>query len=423
MKRRYFVLFLMMFCLGIIMAGCQKDNSSKKDSAKTTKEETKAETSSGIVELKVWADTTDREFINQACEKFAGEHKSEAEFKFIFQPVSSDKCRSKLLTNILNAPDIYMTVDEDLLRIVSGGAASEVTASSVKSENSELSVKAATVNNKIYGYPVLQNKGSVLYYNKRYLKSSDVKTVEGILSGAGRKNKKFAMDWSSGNMLYSFYGMTGLKVGLQADGLTTSCSWNSVDNDVKGTDVANALMNIARSRSFLNTANISNIAKNKSVAAFVGDISNEADARRAWGNNLGIAVLPTYRCAGKQIQMASFTGFDLLCVNPYSNNPEWAHKLAEYISNEENQLLLFGKQKHGRMPSNSNAAKSVEVQSSQALQAVLKQESYSDLRRVGQNYLRAVPSFGKMMAGGSTKGKDLQGILDSFVADVTAKVR
>lgn len=426
MKKRCFALFFVVFCSCFIMAGCQKiggsdKNTTNKNATKNTKQETNKKTSSGIVELKVWADTEDREIVNQICEKFAGEHKTEANFKFVVQPVSADKCRSKLLNNILNASDIYTTTDDELLTIVAGGAASEITESGFKADDSELSVKAATIKNKIYGYPLLQNSGSVLFYNKKFLNESDIKTVDGILRGVKKKGKKFAMDWSLGSSLYSFYGQTGLKVGLQADGTTTSCSWNSKDNAIKGTDVAKALMDIANNRGFLYTADITNIAKNGNVAAFAGDFSLVNQVRSIWGNNLGVAVLPTYTCGGKQVQMSSFTGYDLLCVNPYSKNLEWAHKLAGYISNEENQLLLYGKR--GRMPSNVNAAKSDSVQSSEIMQAVSKQESYSELQRVGVNFKNTVPSFGKMLAGGSTGGKELQDVLDGFVADVTAKVK
>ncbi len=54
--------------------------------------------------------------------------------------------------------------------------------------------------------------------------------------------KNFAMDWTSGWYLYAFYGQTGLKVKLNKDGVTNSCNWNSTQNQIKGTDVANSLI-------------------------------------------------------------------------------------------------------------------------------------------------------------------------------------
>lgn len=44
----------------------------------------------------------------------------------------------------------------------------------------------------------------ILYYNKKYLSDSDVKTLDGILKVAEKNHKKFMMDWSSGWYLYSF---------------------------------------------------------------------------------------------------------------------------------------------------------------------------------------------------------------------------
>lgn len=62
----------------------------------------------------------------------------------------------------------------------------------VKNENLASAVKAVTVNNTIYGYPITADNGYFLYYNKKYLKASDVKSLDRILSIAAKNNKKFA---------------------------------------------------------------------------------------------------------------------------------------------------------------------------------------------------------------------------------------
>ena len=59
-----------------------------------------------------------------------------------------------------------------------------------------------------------------------------VKSLDKILSIAAKNKKKFAMDWSSGWYLYSFYGQTGLKLGLNKDGVTNFCTWNSKKGEI-----------------------------------------------------------------------------------------------------------------------------------------------------------------------------------------------
>ncbi len=39
--------------------------------------------------------------------------------------------------------------------------------------------------------------------------------------------------------------------------------------------------------------------------------------------------------------MSSFTGYKMMGVNAYSKYPEWAAKLADWLTNEENQTIRF----------------------------------------------------------------------------------
>lgn len=95
----------------------------------------------------------------------------------------------------------------------------------------------------------------ILYYNKKYLSDSDVKTLDGILKVAEKNHKKFMMDWSSGWYLYSFFGNTGLDFGVNDDNVTNHCDWNSTEGDIKGVDIAQAMLDISSSSGFENAVN------------------------------------------------------------------------------------------------------------------------------------------------------------------------
>ena len=57
--------------------------------------------------------------------------------------------------------------------------------------------------------------------------------------------------------------------------------------------------------------------------------------------------------------MATFTGFKMYGVNHYSENKGWAHKLADWLTNEECQTLRLVKNNQG--PSSITVAASDEV--------------------------------------------------------------
>lgn len=156
-----------------------------------------------------------------------------------------------------------------------------------------------------------------------------------------------------------------------------------------------------------------------SVIAGVSGVWNAVAIQEAWGENAGAAKLPTFTCGGQQVQMASFSGCKLVGVNAYSKYPEWAARLAQWITNGESQRLRF--ERRGQGPSNSSAAASPEVQQSAAIAALLAQSEFSQIQRVGGNFWAPVEEFSASMAQGNPSGASLQAQLDRMVEGVTAR--
>lgn len=397
---------------GIVLSGCAKSEDP------VEKSKGKSESSKEVT-LSVWAGEEDKDYIAKVAENFVNENASEANITINWTPMVEGECRSNLLGNVLEAADVYTTTDGDIQAIVAGGAASPVTnPDEIKANNLEASVASMTINDKIYGYPITADNGYFLYYNKKYLSDSDVSSLDKILRIAEKNKKKFAMDWTSGWYLYSFYGQTGLKVGLNEDGVTNFCDWNSTENSIKGVDVAEALLRISKSSGFSNTAEWINGIKKGDVIACVSGVWDESTIKAEWGDDYGAAKLPTYTCAGKQVQMSCYFGYKMMGVNPYSENLEWAHKFANYVANEENQSLRF--EMRGQGPSNTNVANSEEVKQALAVQAVLAQSEFSELQRLGGNFWDPVTAFGTEMAKGNPSGGNLQKELDSMVKKITS---
>lgn len=149
-----------------------------------------------------------------------------------------------------------------------------------------------------------------------------------------------------------------LTVGLNDDGITNYCTWNSTDGKIKGTDVAQAMLEIAAHPGFLSTDDAGFVegVRDSTIIAGVNGVWNAVAVEEAWGGGFGASKLPVYECGGQQIQMASFSGYKLIGVNAYSEQKQWAARLAEWITSEENQKLRFAKR--GQGPSNIAVASS-----------------------------------------------------------------
>ena len=412
MKRKNYILFPAL-SLAVLLSGCQKNNSIH------LKEEQTPDT--GTVNLTVWGAEEDEELLSQIIGSFQEKYRGQADFNITYMPQSESSCTNALMADLEQGADVFAFADDQLNTLVAAGALEPVeNAEAVKKANLPEAVLAASVNDTLYALPLTADNGYFLYYNKQYFSEDDIKSFDQMLTIAAENEKKISMEWSSGWYVYSLFGNTGLTVGLNDDGITNYCTWNSTDGSIKGTDVARAMQDIAMHPGFTSVDDAGFLAgvKNGTIIAGVNGVWNSVALEQAWGRNFGAAKLPSYRCAGKQVQMASFSGYKLIGVNAYSKHREWAAKLAEWIANEENQKLRF--QLRGQGPSNINAAASDEVQNSPAIAALLAQSEFSCLQRIGGNFWDPVTAFTANILAGNPSGKSLQEQLDTMVEGIIA---
>lgn len=412
MKRKKYIWFPALL-LAVLLSGCQKNSS-----VPLAEEQTP---DAGTVNLTVWGAEEDEELLCQIIDSFQEKYRGQADFNITYMPQSESSCTNALMADLEQGADVFAFADDQLNTLVAAGALEPVeNAEAAKEANLPEAVLAASINDTLYALPLTADNGYFLYYNKQYFSENDIESLDRMLEIAAEHEKKISMEWSSGWYVYSLFGNTGLSVGLNDDGITNYCTWNSTDGDIKGTDVARAMQGIAIHPGFtsVDDAGFLDGVKNGTIIAGVNGVWNAVAVEKAWGRNFGAAKLPSYRCAGKQVQMASFSGYKLIGVNAYSKHREWASKLAQWIANEENQKLRF--RLRGQGPSNINAAASKEVQSSLAIAALLEQSEFSCLQRIGGNFWDPVSAFTADILAGNPSGKSLQEQLDTMVEGIIA---
>ena len=404
------------FLLGILctaaLAGC----------GLTEKPNLSENTESQKVELVVWGAEEDAELMNQIIQSFQKKYQGEANIQISFEVQGESQCKDVLLGGLEDGADVFTFADDQLNALAAAGALDPIeNADEIKDRSLPSAVEAATVNDQLYAYPLSADNGFFLYYNRKYITEKQVKTLDGLLKAAAENGKLFIMDWSSAWYVYSFFGNTGLQVGLNDDGITNYCTWNETDGDIRGIDVAQAMLKIAKHPGFVNGTDEEFLdgVRDGTVIAGVSGVWNSVAVNEAWGENAAATKLPTYTCNGGQVQMASFSGCKLIGVNAYSEYPIWASRLAEWITNEENQRLRF--EMRGQGPSNLVVADSEEINQSPAIAALLEQSEFSQLQRVGGNFWDPVTKFASNMAAGNSTGQNLQEQLDEMAEGVSAR--
>ena len=412
MRKRIFLLVLSVWAL-LLLNACKDQEPPPVDSG-TAAEET--------IELTVWGAEEDEALLQEICGAFQSHYAGEAKFRITYRAQSESNCKDVLLGDLEGGADVFAFADDQVAALAAAGGLDPVeNAGDIRAVTLSAAVEAASVGGTLYAYPLTADNGYFLYYNKAYFSEEDIQSLERMLEVAAQAGRLVVMDWSSAWYVYSFFGNTGLEVGLNADGLTNYCTWNEAGGPIRGVDVAQAMLSIAASPGFASRTDTEFLAgvQDGTVIAGVSGVWNAVAVEQAWGEDTGAAKLPMYTCGGRQIQMASFSGCKLIGVNAYSRHPEWAARLAEWITNEANQRLRF--ELRGQGPANANAANSPEVQDSPAIAALLAQSDFSQLQRVGGKFWDPVSEFAGNMAQGNPSGASLQAQLDRLVEGVTAR--
>ncbi len=416
MKKLLLLLVALAFGIGLI--GCTETTTVPTTEGTTTLEE---------VSLVVWASELDQTLMQSMIDSFEEEYADEAIFDITLGAVSEANAKDEVLTDIEAAADVFVFADDQLNELYTASALQEVvvdTADIIAANGGENagSVQAASRDGKLYAYPMTADNGYFLFYDSSVYSETDVLTLDGILAAAAADGSQFTMQINNGWYLYSFFQGAGLS--LTYDGSVNTCNWDDATTSVTGAQVTNAIIEMANNSAYVNLTDAEFVTgvNDGSISAGVNGTWNASVAEAAWGDNYAATKLPTFDIDGTAYQMSSFAGYKLVGVNATSEYSYWAMKLAEWFTNEDNQILRF--ESRGLGPSNVNAAASESVMSNPAIAALAQQSAYATVQNVGGNYWSPTETFGNLIVNGglssSSTAAEIQAALDTMVAGIEA---
>ncbi len=375
------------------------------------------------VTLTVWVgDNQDIEWINGVIDNFKAAY-PDNNYTINVGVQNEGDCSKTVLNDPTAAADVFTFADDQFNSLLNGGALQQVLdgADDIIANNTPESIAAATGNDgNLYAYPATADNGYFMFYNKEYFTEDDVKSFNTMLDKAAAAGKYVGFPMSNAWYFYSWFKGAGLDMHVNEDGVTNSCNWNATDTPITGVQVVEALLAITSNPGFKEADSDPFVAgvKDGSIIAGVSGTWNANVAAEAWGDNYAATKLPTYTVAGQEVQMASFSGFKLVGVNPYSENLGAAMDFAAFMTNEESQVSRFAMRRQG--PSNTKALASEVVQAEPAIAAIVAQAPYADVQRVGSKFWDTAAALGKIIVNGNPDGTDLQTLLDNCVAGITA---
>ncbi len=296
-------------------------------------------------------------------------------FTYKVDTMGEGDAASKVIDDVASAPDIYCFAQDQLTRLVQSAALSAPTgifATNIKNNNSTQSITAATVAGDLYAYPLTADNGFYMYYNTSLFTEEDVEDLETLVKKCEEKGVKFRFALENAWYNAGFFYAVGCHStwSMDSDG-----KWTGVDDDYNSENglIAMKGMQILTS----STAYDSDCDQFTDCGVIVTGTWNSAAAAKYFGENLGATDLPSFTVDGKSYHINSYYGCKLMGVKPQkdTNKQTVLHLLAQYLTNEENQLDRFNT--FGWGPSNIEAQKDENVKANISLQAFEKQAQYS----------------------------------------------
>lgn len=430
--------FVMIFSLAACGSSNTEETEASTTEASTTEAVEETEATNEVVSLTLWGAEEDQALLAELVEGFKAAYPDQT-FDIQIGVESESTAKDTVLTDVEAAADVFAFANDQLPDLVAAGALlaldgevsdvlpayADKTIDDVKAANGAGSVAAATQDGSLYAFPMGGGNNYFLYYDSTKITAEQAASWDTLLEAAKAAGGKVGMTLASGWYNASFFLGAGFTTTLNAD-TSTVIDWNGTSSlGYTGVDVAKGMAAIASHDAFLAIADgdISNQIASGAVCAVVSGTWDAEAAETAFGEGYAATKLPTYTCAGDQVQMGCFSGFKLMGVNAYSKNAGWAVLLAEYLTNEASQTARFAARQLA--PTNLNAAAADAVTSNIAIAASAAQDTYGATQAVGSKYWDPTATFGQMIANGELDVNDdaaVQAALDTMVEGVNAPV-
>ena len=392
------------------------------------------------ITLTVWGSQEDQEMLKEMCAAYAAAN-PDKEYKFLFGVQGEGDAADKVLNDVTSGPDVFSFASDQINKLIAGGALARIggqAEADVKANNTLTSVQSASITiggeTQLFAYPCTEDNTLFLYYDKSVIGDDDIDTLDDLLDAAHKAGKKvhFKLNDDGWYLSSFFFAYDDLAYNVTYDEAMKETAVSINYNTANGLKVMQALVQYVNHPALVIQTDDSKLIAGFTptaegvveVAAGVSGIWNAKSVEGQLGENMGVAKLPAVKIGGETKQLTTYMGCKLIGVNGYSQNKGEAHKLAQWLTNEQNQIKRY--EVRGFGPSNMAAAANEAVKNDKVLSAVLAQAQFSRAQTsVPGNYWTPMgslitPFIERKEAGTLTSYTDaeLQELLDALVQQI-----
>lgn len=429
MKKKVLSLVLAVTMAAVALVGCG-NNAANTNTEAVTEETTTEETTEEVAEevevtdvaLKVWApqNQIDNGSMDEMCAMFADMH-PEWNITFTVEAVGEDVAKEEILKDVAVAADVFFYANDQLNELVNAGAIAKLggsTADMVNNEMAEAVASTVKIGDDVYGIPFTHNT-FFMYYDKTILSEEDIKSVESIMAVETADDVyNFVFDAAGGWKLGSwYYGAGNTIYGEDQVSFDQGADWNNET----GLAVTNYLIDLIGNPkcAYNDDISVSELAADHRVGAWFTGAWDYDMFKEALGDDLGLAVIPTFNPDGNDYQLKGFYGSKAIGVNAQSANPAAAVALAAFLGSEEMQVKRF--EDSAQVPANMAAGASEAVLADEVAAVIVAEANIASVMQptsaeFGSRYWANAGAIATEIRSGDLNKDNAQEKLDTFVA-------
>lgn len=336
----------------------------------------------GTYDIKVWVSEVEgvKELTQKQIEEFA--KNNGVTINATIEGVSEGDSATNMIKSVEDGADLFCFAQDQLSRLVQAGALAKLgvkTGEEVTSLNTANSVNSSKVGGDLYCYPLTDDNGYFMFYDKSVVKADHLNSLEDIIADCEAANKKFSFQLK-GSAWYnaSFFFATGCKTDWTTDADGNFTAVDDTFNSDAGVIALKGMQKVLKSAAFTESnAGAADFSAATPSAVVISGTWDVNTAKEALGDNYGVAKLPSFTVDGKTYQLGSFSGCKLMGVKPQTdaNKASVLQALALYLTGKDCQLARF--QQFGWGPSNKEAQATDAVKADAALQALAAQNAFA----------------------------------------------
>ena len=376
MKRFLALALALILCLSMF-AGCQEGTDNPTTGGTPSGDKPLA----GTYDVKIWVANNMVDLTTQQVADFNANNDQGIVLNATIEPGGEGDAASKMTTDVEAGADLFCFASDQTARLIQAGALSKLGVAAtdlVKKSHDAESLAAVTAGDYLYAYPLTSDNGYFMYYDKSVITEDvDITSLEALIAACEAAGKNFSFELENSWYIVSFFFATGCLSEWKTDDNGKFIDVNDNFNSDLGKIAAEGMKKLVTSKCYVNSSTTESFEAAIPSAIVISGTWNYEHAKSVLGENLGIAMLPSFTVEGKSYQLNAFKGCKLLGVKPQADATRAAalNVLAQYLTGEQCQMERF--EQKGWGPSNLAAQANDSVKNAPHLKALWAQFAYS----------------------------------------------